>query len=51
MVINRDLNIDQYNRDIFFGHNRAALLYVVKSSVNVYRYCYAAYQIEAGSLP
>ena len=25
MIINRDLNIDQNNRDYHFGHNRAAL--------------------------
>ena len=26
MIINRDLNIDQNNRDYHFGHDRAALL-------------------------
>ena len=26
MIINRDLNIDQNNRDYHFGHNRGALV-------------------------
>ena len=29
MIINRDLNIDQNNRDNHFGHNRAALQHTV----------------------
>ena len=33
VIINRDLNIDQNNRDDHFGHIRAVLILIYKSQV------------------